>query len=334
MRRILGTTVIATALIATAVGTVGATTSQRVIRVGYVEYAGARQDRGVGQAAYEGFLRAVKQFGLNGRVLDVAPFVDPKAAFTTFARQRYDLVYDAAPYPLHSLFQVAATFPKTRFIVPDIIYHAVPGGPRNVQTFVLGIEQAGYLAGYLAGLMEKQRPGKHVIGSVGGMPIVQVDPYIAGYQAGARKADPGITTLNGYSHDFGGPAKCRAIALAQISRGAGAIFDVAGSCGLGALDAAKSKHVWGIGVDIDQSFLGPHILTSAVKRYDVALSTLLRELKSGTLRTGGTTFFGVRENGVGLGKISPKVPSVFRRAVERIRTQIAAGTIQVPTRIS
>src|SRR5207245_782235 len=110
--------------------------------------------------------------------------------------------------------------------------------------------------GYLAALMEKRRPGKDVIGSVGGYKIPTVDAYIAGYQAGARKADPRITMLNGYADSFVNPAKCGAVALDQIARGAGVVFQVASACGLGALDAARDRGVWGIGVDIDQSSLG------------------------------------------------------------------------------
>ena len=132
-------------------------------------------------------------------------------------------------------------------------------------------QETGYLVGYLAGLEEKRRPGKDVIGSVGGQKQPPVDRFIAGYQAGAKAADPGITVLNNYSEDFADQAKCKQIALNQIEQGAGVIFQVAGGCGLGALDAAKEKGVWGIGVDADQSFLGPHILTSAVKRVDTAV---------------------------------------------------------------
>ena len=206
--------------------------------------------------------------------------------------------------------------------------------PTNVQGYVLHVEEAAYLAGYLAALMEKARPGKDVVGSVGGGRYPPVDTFIAGYRAGARAAVPGITTLKGYSHDFRGPAKCRAVALSQISRGAGVIFNVAGACGLGALDAARSRHVWGVGVDIDQSFLGAHILTSVVKRYDVALFTELRALKEGRLRTGGTTSFGLKQNGVGLGRISSKVPRAFLRQLEVIRDLIARGEIRIPSRIS
>jgi basic membrane protein A len=247
------------------------------------------------------------------------------------ARQRYDLVIDAAPTDPSPLFQAARAFPKAKFLVDG---NRPPDMPKNVQTYVLRVEQAAYLAGYLAALMEKARPGKDVVGSVGGQPYSSVDTFIAGYRAGARAAVPGITTLNGYSHDFNGPAKCRAVALSQISRGAGVIFNVAGACGLGALDAARSRHVWGVGVDIDQSFLGAHILTSVVKRYDVAILAELRALKEGRLRTGGATSFGLKQNGVGLGRISSKVPRAFLRKLEVIRDRIAGGAITVPSALS
>jgi basic membrane protein A and related proteins len=307
------------------------TDAAKQLTVGYVTYAGDRQDRGVGQAAYEGFLAAVRRLGLEGRVVEVPPFDDPKPALMMLARQRYDLILDAAPSFPSALFQTARAFPKARFLVDG---SRAPDMPKNVQTYVLRVQEAAYLAGYLAALMEKARPGKDVVGSVGGEPYSPVDTFIAGYRAGARKAAPGVMTLNSYSHDFVGPAKCRSIALSQISRGAGVIFNVAGRCGLGALDAAKAKHVWGIGVDIDQSFLGPHILTSVVKRYDVAIYAELRALKEGRFRTGGTTSLGLEQNGVDLGRISPKVPRAFVRELEVVRRKVAAGTIVVPTRIS
>ena len=98
-----------------------------------------------------------------------------------------------------------------------------------------------------------------------------VDRFIAGYQAGAEGAMPGIKVLNGYSQDWDDVAKCKEVALDQIARGSKIVFQVAGGCGLGALDAAKEKSVYGIGVDADQSFLGAHVLTSAQKRVDSAV---------------------------------------------------------------
>ena len=207
----------------------------------------------------------------------------------------------------------------------------LPHKPKNVRGGLFAAQEPSYLVGYLAALMEKRRPGENVIGSVGGYKIPTVDAYIAGYQAGARKADPGITTLNRYSSNFVNSAKCRPVALGEIGRGAGVVFQVASACGKGALQAAKEKGVWGIGVDIDQSSLGPHILTSAIKRLDVAVFQTVKACQQGTFKTGGDVVFDLRNGGVGLGKISPKVPRSFVRRVERIRKQIVAGKIRVPS---
>jgi basic membrane protein A len=168
---------------------------------------------------------------------------------------------------------------------------------------------------------------------VGGQKQPPVDRFIAGYQAGAKAADPGITTLNAYSEDFNDQAKCKQVALNQIEQGAGVIFQVAGGCGLGALDAAKEKGVWGIGVDADQSFLGPHILTSAVKRVDTAVFDAIKLVVDGKFK-GGNIVFALKDNGVGVGKISPKVPQSEVAKVVKIRADIIAGKLKgIPTTV-
>src|SRR4030095_16390412 len=132
-------------------------------------------------------------------------------------------------------------------------------------------EQAGYLAGHLAALVLTLSPGEEVLSSVGGQRVPAGERYIAGYQAGARGANPHVTTLNSYTDDFWDPAKGRSVALSQIAKGSRVVFQVASACGLGALQAASERGVWGIGVDVDQSHLGRHILTSALVRFDVAV---------------------------------------------------------------
>src|SRR5213079_424203 len=107
--------------------------------------------------------------------------------------------------------------------------------------------------------------------------------------------------------DWVDQAKCKQAALNQIADGARIVFQVAGGCGLGALDAAKEQKVWGIGVDADQGFLGPHVLTSALKRVDVAVYSAINSAKTGHYKGGVNAIFGVKEGGVGLGKISPNV---------------------------
>jgi basic membrane protein A len=195
-------------------------------------------------------------------------------------------------------------------------------------------EQPAYLAGYLAARMVDRGPRPHVLSAVGGVPIPPVQAFIAGFQAGARKADPKIKILTGYSYDFVNPAKCERVALDQIAQGSRAVFDVAGSCGLGALGAAKRKGVWGIGVDIDQSFLGRFVLTSVVKDLGVTVFKLVKLLADGRFPTGGNLQFDLANHGVRLGRLSPRVPPLLRRELVRVRAQIVSGAIVVPATLT
>ena len=309
-------------------------TGQRQLRVGFIIGAGDTPDRSqLFGLPYDGFIRAVNEFDIDGRVLQVAPNQDAQAVLTFLARQKYDLVVTGLPDPW-SVAAVAPKYPDTKFLLPDFprqaLLQATPRVSKNVQGTVFRAEEAGYLAGYLAALMEKRRPGRDVVGSVGGYKVQGVDRWIVGYQAGAKKAVPGITTLNTYAKSFSNPEKCRAVALDQIVKGAGAIFNVAGGCGFGALEAAKEKGVWGVGVDVDQSYLGPHILTSAVIRLDVPVYDAIRRLVKGNFMTGGNTVVDLRSGGVRLGKISSEVPRSVLRQVDDVRREIIAGKLEVP----
>ena len=105
-------------------------------------------------------------------------------------------------------------------------------------------QQVGYLAGYLAAL-EAKAAGANSISAVGGFKEPPVDRYIAGYQAGAEEAVPGTKVSWGYSQDWDDQAKCKELALNQIAAGSKVVFQVAGGCGLGALDAARGEEASG-----------------------------------------------------------------------------------------
>ena len=199
---------------------------------------------------------------------------------------------------------------------------------------VFSEEQAGYLAGHLAALVLTLSPGEEVISSVGGQRVPAVERFIAGYQAGARGANPRVTTLNSYTDSFLDPVKGRSVALSQIAKGSRVVFQVASACGLGALEAASERGIWGIGVDVDQSHLGRHILTSAVKRLDVAVFDTIEELARGTLETGRTSRFSLRNGGVGLGTISAAVPRSLKAEIEDVRAEIVAGKIPIASSVT
>jgi basic membrane protein A len=303
----------------------------KTFKVGLVPDVSGLNDRGFNHLSYVGLLRAQRELGVETAVYHSNAQLDYLPNMTTLARKGYDLTI-AVGYTEATAVDTAATnFPKSKFAIVDVDQTEEPHKPPNLLGLLFREQETGYLVGYLAGLEEKRLPGPDVIGSVGGEKQPPVDRFIAGYEAGAKAADPGIKVLNGYSQDFTDQTKCKQVALNQIEAGAGVIFQVAGACGLGALDAAKEKHVWGIGVDADQSFLGPHILTSAVKRVDTAVFLAIKSVVDGTFK-GGNIVFGLKQNGVGVGKISPKVPKSEVAAVNKVRAEIISGKIKnIPT---
>jgi basic membrane protein A len=301
--------------------------AKRPVRVGYVTYLS-----GSGDYVLDAFVDTAADLGLEARVVGVAqPGWSWRAPLVYLARQRFDLiVVGCCPSP-GELESIVREFPRVKFLLPDQRAEYVKRPPKNLTGTLFLANEAGYLAGYLAAGMERRRPGRDVIGWVGGYKVAGVDRWAVGYEAGARRADRDITILKTYANSWVNPRKCRTVASSQIARGAGVVFNIAGGCGLGALTATKEHGLWGIGVDTDQSFLGPHILTSAVTRIPVGVRRALEAVKRGTFESGGNRVYGLREEGVGLGRISPKVPPELLRQLEKIRKAIVAGKIEVPT---
>jgi basic membrane protein A len=178
-----------------------------------------------------------------------------------------------------------------------------------------------------------------VVGAVGANKVPAIVRYIAGYRAGVKKADPHITVQVDYANDptFADQAKCKETTLNQIGKGSRVEFQVAGACGLGGLNAAKQNHIWGIGVDADQSFLGTHILTSALKRVDVSVYNAIKQYKANPagFKGGFNSNYTLKNGGIGYGKLSSKLSKADRayitRKVKVIEKLIIKGKIKPPT---
>ena len=302
---------------------------QMPFRVGLVLSPGATSSP-YDTSTVAGLRRALRELGVQATVRKPGPKEGYLPTFLDLARRGYDLVIAGSSLQGEALDLAAVEYPDVRFAILDMPQRALPHRPRNALGITFASEEAAYLAGYVAGKMERRRPGRDVVSSVGGLKAPPIDHFIAGYQAGARRASRRIVTLNAYVQSFTDAGRCRSAAVAQIARGSGVVFPVAGYCGLGALQAAEERGVWGVGIDADQSFLGPHMLTSAVKRVDVAVYTVIRRAMRGG-HWGRTVEFGLRERGVGLGKTSPKVPPSVVTETHHIGRLIAAGKIRIPT---
>src|SRR6476469_2400142 len=295
------------------------------IKVGLVTDIGGLNDRSFNHLAYVGLQRAEKELGIKGRVLTSKSNADYVPNLTTLAQQNYDLIIPVGFLMADATAAVAKQAPNAKFSIIDFSAAGLKGKPQHVEGLLFKEQEAGYLAGYAAGLYAKDNNIK-VISSVGGQKIPPVDHYIAGYQAGAKAADPGIQTLNGYSQDFVAQDKCKEIALNQIAKGSGVVFQVAGQCGLGALDAAKGKGKQGIGVDADQAYLGPHILTSAQKKVDVAVFNAIKAVQDGQFKNGQDIINQLSNGGVGYGTLNA-VGQKYKSQLEKVQQDIISGKI-------
>ena len=308
------------------------TTAASSFKVGLITDIGGLNDRGFNHLAFVGLQRAAADLGVQTRVVQSASPAEYIPNLSALARQGYNLVIGVGFTEIDAMKAVAKTFPKTHFAIVDVS-NADEGNAPNVEGLLFKEQQVGYLAGYAAGLAAKA-DGATTVSSVGGQKQPPVDRYIAGYEAGAKAAFPGVKTVNGYSQDFSVESKCKELALNQIAAGSDVVFQVAGGCGLGALDAAKTKSVWGIGVDADQGFLGPHILTSALKGVDEAVFLSIKDAKEGHFKGGQDAVYGLEQKGVGLGKFSPKAPKGIETKVNQIEQQIIDGKIaNIPTTV-
>jgi basic membrane protein A len=327
------------AVILTVVGFVatGTAASQQGFRAALVSDVGRFNDKGFNQAQLKGLNRAKRELKIATRAVESRSAGDYLPNLASLARQGYGIIISAGFLLSEATADVAKQFPNTKFAITDYSAKIPPfnGTLKNVEGLTYATQQNSYLVGCLAAKVA-QRRGKKNISVVGGVKIPPVDTFLAGYRAGARACVRGTVVQIGYSQDFIDQAKCKSVATNQIDAGAQVVFNVAGPCGLGALDAAKERGRWGVGVDIDQSFLGQHILTSAVKRVDTGVFLAVKGAKSGKGYKGGADLvFNLKNGGVSLGKISKKarIPKAWITQINNLKKRIIAGKIKPPTSV-
>ena len=308
------------------------------LKVGLATDQGGLNDKGFNQLAFQGATKAQTELGVTLEVKESKSEADYVPNLTYFCDNDFDVIIAIGFLMAPTVGQIAPKCADAQFAIVD---NSVVGDPINEAPNVTGLlfkeQESGYLVGYLAGLVTKNNikvSGSKAVSSVGGLKIPPVDRFIAGYQKGAVDANPDLKTLSGYSQDFVDQAKCKELALSQIEQGSGVVFQVAGGCGLGALEAAGEKGVWGIGVDADQAAIGPQILTSAVKRVESAVFLAIKAAQDGTLAGGTDNNYGLVEDGVALGTVSPDVPQELVDEVNAKAEEIKAGSVEIPAEVA
>ncbi|HEX9100359.1 MAG TPA: BMP family ABC transporter substrate-binding protein [Candidatus Dormibacteraeota bacterium] len=310
----------------------------KTFKIGLVTDIGGLNDKSFNHLADVGLEKAKTDFKIQGDVIESRSGDDYVPNLTNFATKNYDLVIAVGFLMQTAVGTVSGQFPNIHFAIIDgagtdanfnDLKHT------NVQSLFFKEQDAGAMVGALAGLLEKQGKAKknaHVIGAVGGISIPPVNHYIAGYKWAATMEDPSIKVLVGYSNDFTDPAKCKSVAQNQISSKADVLFQVAGGCGLGVLQAAGDAGVYSVGVDADQKESNPSVIASALKKVDVATYTAIKGVVNGQF-AGGALTFSIANEGAGYSIDNFTVPADIQAALDDLQAKIKSGALTPPADI-
>ena len=295
---------------------------------------GGLGDQSYNDLAYEGFKKAVAAAKIEGKPVESKDVVAQAADILRRASDAgFGLLVDLEYSHGEALATVAKDYPDTKYV---ILNQVQPGA--NVASVLFQEQEGSYLAGALAALVttDTSIPGindKPIIGVIGGTKSVGIDKFIVGYIQGAHDVNPNVEVKVAYSNNFGDPAIGLQMAKAMYDEGADIVYQVAGGTGIGVIQAAKETGHYAIGVDTDQDGLAPgSVLTSMLKRTDVAVETVVGDYAGDTFPGGKTVTLGLKENGVALSDMKytkDKIPAATLAKVDELKSKILSGDIKV-----
>jgi basic membrane protein A len=297
------------------------------IRPAVVYDLGGKFDKSFNEGVANGAMKFKQDTGIDFRDFEIQNDAQREQALRRFAHDGFSPIVAVGFTQASALEKVAGEFPDVKFAIIDAVVDK-----RNVRSIVFKEQEGSFLVGLMAALASKT--GK--IGFVGGMDIPLIRKFACGYVEGAKYAKPGIEVMQNMTGTTGAawndPVKGGELAKSQMDRGADVVYHAAGGTGLGVLRAAADAGKLGIGVDSNQDGLFPgHVLTSMLKRVDVATYNTFTDAKNGQF-TPGVYVLGLKENGVGYALDDSNkalVTTEIKAAADKASADIVAGTIKV-----
>lgn len=312
-------------------------------RIGIVFDAGGKFDKSFNQSAWEGALKAEKELGITIKDVEPGDTSAVEEAMRAFAGEGYSLVVGIGFANAPAIDKIAGEFPNVKFAIVDSVVNKP-----NVASLVFKEHEGSYLVGMIAAMRSRLVKGKRVVGFIGGMDIPLIHKFEVGYVEGAKKIYPSIDVVINYVGNtptaWNDPAKAKEIANSQMAKGASVIYAAAGASGNGLFDAIKSVNpkgpcrarakncVYAIGVDSNQNHVVPgQVLTSMLKRVDVAIFDTIKRVSTGNFKA-GVQVFGLANNGVGYAydKYNKSlVNKKMKKVIDSFRQKIISGKIVV-----
>jgi basic membrane protein A len=298
------------------------------LKIGLVLDKGGKDDKSFNSAAYAGAKKAEKELGIELKYVEATDNNSLETLHRNFAQKKYDLIIGIGFAQSDAVKKAAALFPETKFAIVDGEVSA-----KNVRSLLFEEHEGSYLVGAAAAM--KSKTG--VVGFIGGMDIPLIRRFQKGFEAGVKATNPKATILVSYigvtGEAWNNPAKAKEIALSQISQKADVIFHAAGASGSGLFDAAADKKVYAIGVDSNQNWVKPGVvLTSMLKKVDVAVFETIKSVKTGSFQS-GVNRFGLKDGGIDWAldehnKSLWSAPEIEK--LNKVKKSIVDGKVSVP----
>jgi basic membrane protein A and related proteins len=286
--------------------------------------SGPANDGGWNAVALKGLKDAEKKYGIETAYTEHVSVADSESAFIEYAAQGYDLIIGHGFQFGEPAVRVGKRFKKTKFAAIESNFSS-----KNVASFVMSIEQAGYLMGIIVASMTETG----VIGMVGGMEVPSIVKYIEAYKIGAKEQRPDIKILESYVGSFTDVAKGKEAAMAMIDQNADVISHIANQAGTGAIKAAQAKGLMATGDSWDQNVIAPNtIICSALYHVPVLVMNMVELVKNGKFK-GGIYYQGMEDGVVALSpyhSFENKVPASVKRKVASLTKQMKNGSFTAP----
>lgn len=295
------------------------------VKIGMVTDVGGVNDKSFNQTSWEG-LQALDPEVFEVNYLESKTDADYQTNINTFVDEGYDLIICVGYMLADATREAAEANPDQLFAIIDDSSIDLP----NVACLMFAQEQASYLVGLVAGSVTESK----TVGYVQGMVSDSMNLFGIGYITGVLEACPDATVLQYNANAFGDIAGGSTAAKDMITKGADVIYHAAGGTGIGVISACDEEGIWAIGVDTDQAPLAPeHVLTSAMKRVDVAAQDISKAVAEGNF-TAGIHMYDLSNGGVDLAPTRDHIPADVLEVVEAAKAAIINGEKSVPTSVA
>jgi len=314
------------------------------LKTAMVTDVGGLGDKSFNDLSYEGLKKAQTDLGVDIKVLESREIADYETNISQLANAGYSPIFAVGFLMTDTVSKLSTQFPNVNFGGVDEFF-TTPS--KNVVGLNFKEQEGCYLAGIVAAMattdktLDARMNPQKVIGFVGGLNVPLIQKFEAGFKAGVKSVDPSIKVISLYAGSFNDQAKGKELGLSEINQGADVVFAAAGATGEGTFKACQeSKKALFIGVDADQfntiKNSGDTILTSVVKRVDVAVFDTVKDAVGGTFPGGQNKVFGLKEGGMNLApfhNFETKVPKAIKDAVAKAKAGIIGGSIVVPDKL-